>query len=60
MIRLPPGENDLHRLGETDRIAEAVLAGELNLAEANVLGAIVITLLTFFVVECVSIALAGP
>ncbi|OHE87287.1 MAG: hypothetical protein A2579_08130 [Lysobacterales bacterium RIFOXYD1_FULL_69_11] len=35
VIRLPPGENDLHRLGETDRIAEAVLAGELNLAEAH-------------------------
>ncbi|MBW3550434.1 MAG: threonine/serine exporter family protein [Proteobacteria bacterium] len=35
VIRLPPGENDLHRLGETDRIAEDMLAGKLNLAEAH-------------------------
>ncbi|MDQ3205155.1 MAG: threonine/serine exporter family protein [Pseudomonadota bacterium] len=37
VIRLPPGENDLYRLGETDRIAEAVLAGKLNLVEAHAL-----------------------
>ncbi|QDH71013.1 threonine/serine exporter family protein [Marilutibacter alkalisoli] len=36
VIRLPPGENDLARLGETDRIAEAVLAGQMGLAEAHV------------------------
>ncbi|HEY4555700.1 MAG TPA: threonine/serine exporter family protein [Lysobacter sp.] len=34
VIRLPLGENDLHRLSETDRIAEDVLAGRMNLAEA--------------------------
>jgi len=31
VIRVPPGENDLHRLSETDRIAEAVLANEIDL-----------------------------
>lgn len=35
VIRLSPGENDLHCLGETDRIAEEVLAGKLNLADAH-------------------------
>jgi uncharacterized membrane protein YjjP (DUF1212 family) len=34
VIRLPPGENDLHRLSETDRIAEDVLAGRLDIASA--------------------------
>lgn len=34
VIRLPLGENDLHRLSETDRIAEDVLAGRLDLAQA--------------------------
>ncbi len=32
VTRLPPGDNDLYRLAETDRIAEAVIAGELDLA----------------------------
>ena len=35
VIRLPPGENDLHRLSETDRIAEDVLAGRMHLDEAH-------------------------
>jgi uncharacterized membrane protein YjjP (DUF1212 family) len=35
VIRLPPGENDLYRLGETDRIAEQVLAGQMGLSEAH-------------------------
>ncbi|RPE79580.1 threonine/serine ThrE exporter family protein [Vulcaniibacterium tengchongense] len=35
VIRLPPGENDLYRLAETDRIAEDVMAGRLDLAEAH-------------------------
>ncbi|RNF84560.1 threonine/serine exporter family protein [Lysobacter psychrotolerans] len=34
VIRLPLGENDLHRLSETDRIAEDVLVGRLDLAQA--------------------------
>lgn len=34
VIRLPPGENDLHRLSEIDRIAEEVLAGQLDLEAA--------------------------
>ena len=36
VIRLPPGENDLYRLAETDRIAEDVMAGRLDLAAAHV------------------------
>jgi uncharacterized membrane protein YjjP (DUF1212 family) len=35
VIRLPPGENDLYRLSETDRIAEDVMAGRLGLAHAH-------------------------
>lgn len=35
VIRLPPGETDLYRLAETDRIAEDVMAGRLGLAEAH-------------------------
>lgn len=35
VIRLSPGEVDLHRLSETDRIAEDVLAGLLDPAEAK-------------------------
>jgi len=35
VIRLPPGETDLYRLAETDRIAEDVMAGQLGLAEAH-------------------------
>lgn len=35
VIRLPPGETDLYRLSETDRIAEDVMAGRLGLAEAH-------------------------
>ncbi len=34
VIRLPPGDTDLHRLAETDRIAEALIAGEMELAAA--------------------------
>lgn len=34
VLRLPPGDNDLHRLAETDRIAEDVLAGRLDLYQA--------------------------
>lgn len=34
VLRLSPGEHDLHRLAETDRIAEDVLAGTLDLAGA--------------------------
>jgi len=34
VIRLPPGDTDLQRLVETDRIAEAVIAGEMGLAAA--------------------------
>ncbi|MDQ3288158.1 MAG: threonine/serine exporter family protein [Pseudomonadota bacterium] len=33
VIRVPPGENDLHRLSETDRIAEEVMASRLGFAE---------------------------
>ncbi len=35
VIRLSPGDNDLARLVETDRVAEAVLAGEMGLTEAH-------------------------
>jgi uncharacterized membrane protein YjjP (DUF1212 family) len=35
VIRLPPGETDLYRLAETDRIAEDVMAGRLGLADAH-------------------------
>jgi uncharacterized membrane protein YjjP (DUF1212 family) len=35
VIRLPPGENDLYRLSETDRIAEDVMADRLDLAGAH-------------------------
>ena len=31
VLRLPPGETDLARLGEVDRIAESVLSGEIGL-----------------------------
>lgn len=34
VIRLPPGDNDLYRLAETDRIAEALIAGEMDLTAA--------------------------
>ncbi|MBB1087984.1 threonine/serine exporter family protein [Lysobacter sp. SG-8] len=34
VIRLSPGDNDLARLVETDRVAEAVLAGDMGLQEA--------------------------
>ena len=34
VVRLPPGDNDLYRLAETDRIAEALIAGEMDLAAA--------------------------
>jgi len=35
VIRLPPGENDLHKLSEADRIAEAVAAGQLSIAQGH-------------------------
>lgn len=35
VIRMPPGENDLSRLAETDRIAEDVMANRLDLAEGH-------------------------
>ncbi|KAF1686600.1 hypothetical protein B1992_06720 [Pseudoxanthomonas broegbernensis] len=35
VIRLPPGENDLHKLGEADRIAEAVAGGQLTIAQGH-------------------------
>lgn len=35
VLRLSPGDNDLHRLAETDRIAEQVLDGTLDLAGAH-------------------------
>lgn len=34
VVRLPPGDNDLYRLAETDRIAEALIAGGMDLAAA--------------------------
>lgn len=35
VLRMPPGDTDLYRLAETDRIAEEVLCGTLGLAEAH-------------------------
>ncbi|MFT3761073.1 MAG: threonine/serine exporter family protein [Pseudoxanthomonas sp.] len=35
LIRLAPGENDLHKLSEADRIAEAVLAGRMSIAQGH-------------------------
>ncbi len=35
VIRMPPGENDLGRLCEVDRIAEDVLAGRMDLGEGH-------------------------
>ncbi len=35
VIRLAPGENDLHKLSEADRIAEAVAAGQMTLAQGH-------------------------
>ncbi|HSM10418.1 MAG TPA: threonine/serine exporter family protein [Lysobacter sp.] len=35
VIRVPPGENDLHRLSQADRIAEAVLANRTDLAAGH-------------------------
>ena len=35
VIRLPPGENDLHKLGEADRIAEAVANGHMTIAQGH-------------------------
>ncbi len=37
VLRLPPGDTDLYRLAETDRIAEDVMAGKLGLGEARAL-----------------------
>lgn len=34
VVRLSPGDTDLHRLAETDRVAEALIAGELDVAAA--------------------------
>jgi uncharacterized membrane protein YjjP (DUF1212 family) len=33
VIRIPPGDTDLYKLGEADRIAEDVMAGRIGLAE---------------------------
>jgi uncharacterized membrane protein YjjP (DUF1212 family) len=33
VIRVPPGDNDLAKLCEADRIAEDVMAGQMGLAE---------------------------
>lgn len=35
VIRLAPGENDLHKLGEADRIAEAVANGQMSIAQGH-------------------------
>ena len=35
VIRLPPGENDLHKLSEADRIAEAVATGQMSIAQGH-------------------------
>ena len=35
VIRLPPGDTNLYRLCETDRIAEEVMAGRLGVAEGH-------------------------
>jgi uncharacterized membrane protein YjjP (DUF1212 family) len=35
VLRLPLGETDLHRLSETDRISDDVLAGTLDLVQAH-------------------------
>lgn len=35
VIRLPPGENDLHKLCEADRIAEAVANGHMSIAQGH-------------------------
>ncbi|PZP60858.1 MAG: hypothetical protein DI597_11505 [Pseudoxanthomonas spadix] len=35
VIRLAPGENDLYKLSEADRIADAVAGGQMSLAEGH-------------------------
>lgn len=35
VLRLPPGSTDLFRLAETDRVAEELMAGRLDLAQAH-------------------------
>lgn len=35
VLRLPPGDNDLYKLCEVDRIAEDVMAGRMGLAEGH-------------------------
>ena len=35
VIRLSPGENDLHKLCEADRIAEAVATGQMSVAQGH-------------------------
>ena len=35
VVRMPPGETDLYKLAESDRIAEAVMAGEMDLASGH-------------------------
>ncbi|WP_028916500.1 threonine/serine exporter family protein [Pseudoxanthomonas sp. J35] len=35
VIRLAPGENDLHKLCEADRIAEAVASGQMSIAQGH-------------------------
>ena len=35
VIRLAPGETDLHKLSEADRIADAVSSGEMSIAQGH-------------------------
>lgn len=35
VLRMPPGDTDLYRLAEADRIAEELMAGRLDLAQAH-------------------------
>ena len=35
VIRLAPGDNDLYKLGESDRIAEAVAGGNMSIAQGH-------------------------
>ena len=35
VIRLAPGETDLHKLSEADRIADAVVGGQMSIAEGH-------------------------
>ena len=35
VLRMPPGDTDLYRLSETDRIAEALMSGRIGLEQAH-------------------------